>query len=213
MHATPRWLLPGVLALHAGFLLALARGDAPSPLALPVAMSIELLAPPAIVRAVAPAPRNVAPRPLAQPPRPVAPPIPAVAEPAPLRAAVAHPESTEPAPVAAPAATPTPIAAAPAAPVFAPTPPRFDAAYLNNPAPAYPPLARRMGEQGRVLLRVLVSTVGAADRIELKQGSGSPRLDDAALEAVRRWRFVPARQGGEAVAAWVLVPISFNLES
>lgn len=212
MDATPRWLLPCVLTLHAGVLLALARGDAPSPLPPPIAMSIELLAPPAIVRAVAPAPRNVVPRPLAQP-RPVAPPVPAVAEPAPLPAPPSRPESAEPAPAAAPAATPAPIAAAPAAPVSAPTPPRFDAAYLDNPVPAYPPLARRMGEQGRVLLRVLVSAEGAPQQVELKHGSGSPRLDQAALEAVRRWRFIPARQGVESVAAWVLVPIAFNLES
>ncbi len=91
--------------------------------------------------------------------------------------------------------------------------PRFDAAYLQNPAPVYPPLARRMGERGRVLLRVLVTVEGTADRVELNMSSGSSRLDSAALETVQRWRFVPARQGELAVAAWVLVPISFSLES
>jgi protein TonB len=90
--------------------------------------------------------------------------------------------------------------------------PRFDAAYLQNPPPAYPPLARRMGEQGRVFLRVLVAADGVAHQVELKTTSGSTRLDYAALETVKRWRFVPARQGDQAVAAWVVVPISFTLE-
>lgn len=90
--------------------------------------------------------------------------------------------------------------------------PRFDAAYLQNPPPVYPPLARRMGEQGRVLLRVRVAADGLAHQVELKTSSGSPRLDHAALDTVKRWRFVPARQGDQSVAAWVVVPISFSLE-
>ena len=90
--------------------------------------------------------------------------------------------------------------------------PRFDAAYLQNPPPVYPPLARRMGEQGRVFLRVLVAADGVAQQVELKTSSGSPRLDQAALDTVKRWRFVPARQGDQSVAAWVVVPISFSLE-
>jgi protein TonB len=90
--------------------------------------------------------------------------------------------------------------------------PRLDAAYLQNPPPVYPPLARRMGEQGRVFLRVRVAADGLAQQVELKTSSGSPRLDHAALDTVKRWRFVPARQGDQAVAAWVVVPISFSLE-
>ena len=104
---------------------------------------------------------------------------------------------------------PNPSAAAPS-PV---TPPSFNAAYLDNPAPAYPALARRAGEQGRVLLRVLVSAGGTAEVVEIHTSSSSPRLDSAALETVKRWRFVPARQGDVRVAAWVLVPINFTLES
>jgi protein TonB len=91
-------------------------------------------------------------------------------------------------------------------------PPRFDAAYLDNPAPAYPALARRMREQGKVTLRVLVSAAGTTERVEIRASSGSGRLDRAAEETVRRWRFVPAKQGTQAVSAWVLVPISFVLE-
>ena len=90
--------------------------------------------------------------------------------------------------------------------------PRFDAAYLNNPEPDYPTLSKRLGEEGRVLLRVLVTPEGLADQVEVRQSSGHTRLDQAALATVRRWRFTPARQGEERVPAWVLVPLSFQLE-
>jgi protein TonB len=73
-------------------------------------------------------------------------------------------------------------------------------------------MSRRAGEQGKTLLRVLVSAAGLAEQVEIRQSSGFPRLDAAAEEAVRRWRFSPARLGGDVQAAWVLVPISFILE-
>ena len=91
--------------------------------------------------------------------------------------------------------------------------PRFDVAYLNNPRPEYPRISRRMGEQGKVLLHVFVNAAGQAERIEIRTSSGHARLDESAREAVRRWKFVPARQGDQPVSAWVLVPISFVLES
>ena len=102
-----------------------------------------------------------------------------------------------------------PIAAAVAAPVTAA---RFDADYLNNPKPHYPPASRRLHEEGEVMLRVRVSAAGLAESVEIKHTSGFPRLDQAALDAVTRWRFVPARRGDETVAAWVQVPITFNLQ-
>jgi protein TonB len=89
---------------------------------------------------------------------------------------------------------------------------RFDADYLNNPAPTYPQLSRRMREEGKVLLRVVVSADGTPRLVEISQGSGSERLDKAARSAVERWRFVPARQGERAIEAAVLVPIIFKLE-
>ncbi|MFZ2852863.1 MAG: energy transducer TonB, partial [Rhodocyclaceae bacterium] len=101
---------------------------------------------------------------------------------------------------------------APAAPAVL-SQPRFDADYLQNPPPAYPALSRRMGEEGRVVLRVFVEPNGRPSAIEVRNGSGSPRLDQAALDAVARWKFVAARRGDEAVGAWVLVPIVFNLRS
>lgn len=112
-----------------------------------------------------------------------------------------EPLPPEPAPSAAEPGPPPPV-----------TPPNFNADYLRNPAPPYPPLARRMGEQGRVILRVLVSAEGMPERVELRRSSGSPRLDESALNSVRAWKFLPARQGDHPVAAWVLVPISFSLQ-
>lgn len=93
----------------------------------------------------------------------------------------------------------------------APSQPRFDADYLNNPKPHYPPLSRRLREEGVVMLRVYVLPSGLPDTVELKRSSGSARLDDVALSTVRQWRFIPARSGDVAVAAWVLVPIAFSL--
>ena len=69
-----------------------------------------------------------------------------------------------------------------------------------------------MREQGRVMLRVLVNTRGTADEVQVRTSSGISRLDEAAVETVKRWKFVPAKRGNDAVSAWVLIPISFTLE-
>jgi protein TonB len=90
-------------------------------------------------------------------------------------------------------------------------PPRFDLAYLNNPAPSYPVFAKRAREQGQVLLRVQVDAAGQVAGIEIHRSSGFERLDNAALAAVRQWRFVPARSGNRAVSGVALVPITFQL--
>lgn len=83
--------------------------------------------------------------------------------------------------------------------------------YLKNTAPDYPRLSRRLGEEGQVVLRVFVEADGKPKEVTIHQSSGFPRLDQAALNAVRQWTFAPAQKGKEAVAAWVLVPINFNL--
>ncbi|BBA32025.1 periplasmic protein TonB [Methylocaldum marinum] len=116
---------------------------------------------------------------------------------------------------AAPASAPPASAAAATAlsPAPAPVaPPRFNAAYLRNPAPVYPVGSLRRKEQGKVVLRVLVDAGGSAETVKLQTSSGYERLDAAALETVKQWKFVPARQGEKSVPAWVLVPISFSLE-
>ncbi len=120
------------------------------------------------------------------------------------------PAAAELAPAPPPPAAP--LAAAPAPAPVPVTEPVFNAAYLQNPAPAYPPLSRRLHEEGRVILRVHVNAAGQPDDVQVRASSGHSRLDDTARETVRQWKFVPAKRGAEAVAAWVLVPISFKLE-
>lgn len=91
-------------------------------------------------------------------------------------------------------------------------PPRFNADYLDNPKPPYPVLSQRLREEGEVRLRVWVDANGAATRVALFRSSGFERLDRIALETVQRWRFTPARQGDQAIAAQVIVPVTFNLK-
>lgn len=92
------------------------------------------------------------------------------------------------------------------------SPPSFNAAYLRNPLPPYPLVARRNGEQGTVTLKVRVTREGNAASVAVEKTSGFAHLDDAALETVRTWHFVPARQGSQPVEAWVLVPVVFRLQ-
>ncbi len=120
----------------------------------------------------------------------------------------AAPVIPDPRPAPPPEAPRPPPSVAPA-PV---TPPRSDAAYLNNPRPAYPLAARRRGDQGTVLIRVVVNVEGLAASVGIEKTSGYPALDEAALTAVKSWRFVPARQGGQAIESPYVVPVVFRLE-
>jgi protein TonB len=86
------------------------------------------------------------------------------------------------------------------------------AGYFRNPPPVYPPTAKAQGWEGTTILRVCVSTTGASSAVEVHQSSGYPVLDEAAVRAVRRWRFVPARENKVAVTAWVEVPVTFVLD-
>ena len=209
----PRWLLAAVAAAHGAALLALAAPAVRS-FAPPRPLAVALVAPPA--SGAAPAAQA---EPLRRLPAPVQPrPQPAAVRNASLAAAASAPTQVQsPAPASSVPASPAPtaaLAASAAAAHPAPIqPPRFDAAYLNNPPPPYPPLARRLGEEGKTVLRVYVSAEGLPGQIELLESAGSPRIDEAALEAVKHWRFIPARQGELAIAAWVRVPISFRLEN
>lgn len=68
-----------------------------------------------------------------------------------------------------------------------------------------------MGEQGKVMLRVFVGTDGTPQRIEIKESSGFERLDNAAVTAVQRWKFVPGKRNGVPEAMWNIVPVNFVL--
>jgi protein TonB len=83
---------------------------------------------------------------------------------------------------------------------------------LNNPPPAYPRLSKRLGEQGKVVLRVLIGTDGKAEQAQVLTSSGYERLDQTALATVLGWRYVPGKRNGVAEAMWFNVPIQFVLE-
>jgi protein TonB len=85
------------------------------------------------------------------------------------------------------------------------------ARYRDTPRPDYPESARREGREGRVLLRVLVDHQGRSKQVEINSSSGSEALDRAAAEAIRRWRFHPARHGDQPVESWLRIPIEFRL--
>jgi len=89
--------------------------------------------------------------------------------------------------------------------------PSSHADYLNNPAPSYPAISHRLGEQGKVIVRVLIGKDGLAQQGDIHQSSGYARLDQAALRAVMGWRYVPGRRDGVAQDMWFNVPINFAL--
>jgi protein TonB len=196
---------------------------APTPPTPPTPPPVEPLPEPRVERAPKPRAERAPPRPRAPRPKPapvvVAEPsdrAPEAPEPSPPAAA----QPPMPAPIAPAPPAPSSVEAAPPQPPAAPppppppvTPPRADAAHLSNPAPVYPALSRRLGEQGRVLFDVHILADGSVGEIRLKRSSGHPRLDQSALEAVRNWRYLPARRGGEPIPFWYVQPIEFSLAS
>lgn len=77
--------------------------------------------------------------------------------------------------------------------------------------PRYPPQALRQRQQGKVILRVLVGEDGSAVEVTVQKSSGSRLLDQAAIEAVKTWKFNPGSKGGKPAQGYALVPIDFNL--
>jgi protein TonB len=90
------------------------------------------------------------------------------------------------------------------------TPAQVDPNYLHRPNPVYPAVSKRLREAGTVLLRVSLDAAGEVRDINVQTTSAYQRLDEAAIEAVRQWRFVPASRGQQPVASTVLVPIEFK---
>ena len=209
----------GSLAAH-GLLLTLlpgwvARRDVP-----PLPLTVELLKqePPQIVPPELPRPLPMETRAERAPPEPAKPAVrqPQTTQPA-QAPILSAPLEAPPSPAAAVvpeqrSAPPPPEAPRPPSSPSVVTPPRSDAAYLNNPRPAYPLAARRRGDQGTVLIRVLVTAEGLAASVGLEKSSGHPALDEVALAAVKTWRFIPARQGTQAIESHYVVPIVFKVE-
>ena len=141
-------------------------------------------------------------------------------QPAPQPLVIADPTPSPNAPVGvttpqpALAAVTAPVAAAAAGPAAAPAVqlPSSDADYLQNPRPPYPPISRRLNEQGKTTVRVLIGPDGLPQRSEIAKSSGFERLDQAAMATVMRWRYVPGKRGGVPEAMWFNVPINWVLE-
>lgn len=195
-------LLTAVVGLHVGIFLLILAAKTVVPQIMEIPLVVDLLETQEIKK-----------EPVAKPlpmTKPVAVKTPQTPAPKAAAPVVEATESNVPAPAAVVAA---PAEAKPVAPPAEPVSlARFDADYLKNPAPAYPPLSRRMGEEGKVILRVSVNPQGSADSVEIRTSSGSQRLDESAQKTVRNWKFIPAKRGDIAVQSWVLVPIIFKLE-
>lgn len=205
-----------VVGLHVGFIWALQSGllMRTAELIVPAEVLAQFIEPPAPrIEPVLPAP----PAPMVQQKTatkakaPVQPPL------KPL--AIADPTPSPNAPIGAisPPLPAAPLAVAPAAAAAPPAPPAMqmpssNADYLQNPKPAYPPLSKRLGEQGKVVVRVLIGVDGVPQKAEIRQSSGFDRLDQAALNTVLKWRYVPGKRGGVAEEMWFNVPINFVLE-
>ena len=109
---------------------------------------------------------------------------------------------------AAPSKSAAPIVAARASEVTQAARPRGGYQVI----PPYPASARRQHVEGTAILRVLVLPDGHVGTISVQKSAGHPDLDQAATDAVRQWRFDPARKGTEPVAMWVLLPVEFHLK-
>lgn len=215
-------LLATVVAAHALLFWALAHA-----LRLPIAAPLLATLTVQLLSAESPAP---APRPLVPPP-PLRPPEPAPLTPPPVVVLTETPTPVrlaDPAPVPTPAPTPPPpaavvVATVPPPPVPASAPPAPPAPerqvsiqqveYLAPPVLNYPLTARRLRQQGQVLVRVRVDERGRPEQALLQQSSGSRALDEAALAAVAATRFKPYREGGVPRPFWVVMPLEFSLDS
>lgn len=208
----------GVVAFHVAAIWALQTGllRRAVEIVVPVAILSEIIEPPQPkVEPPPPEPKPKPPQPQPAPKKaPTPPPAPRpVATPSPAPAPNAPTGVTETQPPAPPIAAPV----AQSAPPAPPAPPRVElptseADYLQNPKPAYPPMSKRLGEQGRVVVRVLIGVDGTARDAKVVQSSGYDRLDQAALETVLKWRYVPGKRGGVPEAMSYNVPINFVLE-
>lgn len=208
-----------VLLLHGVLVLSLRLSASPTLPATAVVMAVEMIQ---LAPVLEPAQKVVqsAPKPEPEPVKPVDKVPPPVVE----KAAISLPKveklkvhstrvnKPKPQPETQPFShTPVPVSMK-APPVNqAVTPPVFNAAYLNNPPPDYPRLSRKLREQGTVILSVQVSTSGQAEAVSVNRSSGFERLDQVAVIAVKRWRFVAAKQGDQPVVARVIVPLVFSL--
>lgn len=206
-----------ILALHVAAAWGMLQVDAVRSAVVEAApLFVELIAPPLPERAPEPA----APPPPPLPPKSPPPPAPVIAA-APRVDSPAAFVVPEPPPEPAPPAPPEPpvvVVAAPVPPAPPPPPavarelPASAIQYLEPPEPVYPRASRRLGEAGLVVVRVFVGADGLPKQLQVLHSSGFLRLDAAALDGVRRARFMPPTENGQPTAGWARIPIPFELE-
>ena len=204
----------GVILFHAAALWALQSGllRRAAEVVIPVEILSQFVEPPK--------PKSDPPPPPPPPPQPKAkappPPRPqAIREPKPTPAPQAPVGTTEPPPPATPPAPPAPPTP-PAPPPAPPAPPAVqmpssNADYLQNPKATYPAMSKRLGEQGKVIVRVLVGVDGLPKSAEVKKSSGFDRLDEAAVEYIMKCRFVPGKINGVVQAKSYDAPVNYVL--
>lgn len=203
----------GVIVFHAAALWALQSGllRRAAEVVIPVEIMSQFVEPPK--PKVEPPPPPPPPPKVAKappPPRPQA-----IREPKPTPAPQAPVGTTEPPPPPAPPAAPTPPAP-PALPPAPPAPPAVqlpssNADYLQNPKAVYPAMSKRLGEQGKVIVKVLVGVDGLPKSAEVKKSSGFDRLDEAAIEYIMKCRFVPGKVNGVVQAMSYDAPVNYVL--
>nr|WP_193386538.1 energy transducer TonB [Variovorax sp. CF313] len=204
----------GVILFHAAALWALQSGllRRAAEVVIPVEILSQFVEPPK-PKADPPPPPPPPPQPKAKappPPRPQA-----IREPKPTLAPQAPVGTTEPPPPATPPAPPAPPTP-PAPPPAPPAPPAVqmpssNADYLQNPKATYPAMSKRLGEQGKVIVRVLVGVDGLPKSAEVKKSSGFDRLDEAAVEYIMKCRFVPGKINGVVQAMSYDAPVNYVL--
>lgn len=207
--ALPTLAVTGVHVVALAVLLAAVHRTQAEPQPLPVMRAV-MIAPeppkplPMVAPAVKPTPRLVTQQISRPQPKPT--PMPLLKNAPPSPTAISAPPTMPPAP-------PEPAKAAPQpAPQPAPlTQPRSEASGLNNPQPPYPSVSRKLGEEGTVMLDVHVLANGMVDDVKIKRSSGFDRLDQSARDTVKKWRFIPAKQGETALAVWYAMPVEFSL--
>ncbi|MFL6620226.1 MAG: TonB family protein [Povalibacter sp.] len=187
--------LIAVVVVHAmiAYLLSVSMGVVPIPKVLEAAQVVFI-----------PEQEKVIPEPEIQPVKPdiaqqevVDTPMPQVEIPPEIESPVTDAPASDTAPVASP-----PVAAA-----------AQNLKVTTRTEPIYPPASRRAGEEGTVRLRILVDERGMPREVQVTQGSGFARLDQAAMDAVRKWKFAAASNGSQPVTSWTNVAVTFRLQN
>ena len=217
-----------VILFHMAALWALQFGlrSRPIEVIVPAEIVVEWVTPAAPAAAPpAPAPKPVPPKPapvkqvekkIAAPAKVTAPMPLAIADSTPAPTAPTGvreaPMATAPQEVSVPAAVNSKAAPSPAPALPLLVLPSSDADYLQNPRPAYPAISKRLGEQGKVIVRVYIGADGLPQRAELSKSSGYDRLDQLSISTVMRWKFVPGKRNGVPTAMSYNVPFNWVLE-